>query len=88
MVVRVAQRRSHVHGVVTAAMRGDFGEVAPHVWLSPLLSLFWFFSLPVVTGTHCFLDSLRETDTIWDVSARIEGARQAMQLRERSRIPI
>jgi hypothetical protein len=33
------QRRSHVHKVVLEAMRGDFGETAPHVWLSPLLSL-------------------------------------------------
>jgi hypothetical protein len=82
------QRKSHVHKVVLAAMRGEFGETAPHVWLSPLLSLYWFFSLHVVAKTHLFLDSLRETDSIWDVSARIEGARKELDVRRRTGIPI
>jgi hypothetical protein len=82
------QRRSHIHKVVLQAMHGEFGSTAPDVWLSPLLSLYWFFSLPVVANTHLFLDSVRDTEAIWDVSARIEGARKVIGVRSRTGIPI
>lgn len=82
------QHKSHIHKVVLAAMRGEFGATAPHVWLSPLLSLYWFFSLPVVAETHLFLDSIRETNTMWEVGARIEGARDSLAVKPRSGIPI
>lgn len=82
------QRRSHIHKVVLQAMQGDFGATAPDVWLSPLMSLYWFFSLPVVAGTHLFLDSVRDTESIWDVSARVEGARKVIGVRSRTGIPL
>jgi hypothetical protein len=82
------QRKSHVHKVIVAAMRGEFGAVAPHVWLSPLLSMFWYFSLPAVTGSHLFLDVLAATDSLWDVSARVEGLRKTLPIRPRTAIPI
>ena len=31
-------RNSHVHALVLAAMRGDYGSDGPHVWRSPLLN--------------------------------------------------
>jgi len=51
-------------------------------------SLYWFFSLPVVGNTHLFLDSVRDTESIWDVSARVEGARKVIGVRSRTGIPI
>ena len=71
-----------------AAMRGEFGSNGEHVWLSPLLSVLWFFSLPVVAKTHLFLADLAGPDGIWDVSARIEGFRKTLRVRERTKIPI
>jgi hypothetical protein len=82
------QKQSHVHKVITSAVRGDFGATAPHVWLSPLASMFWFFDAHTVARTHRFLDKLRATDSIWDVAARIEAIRKSLPIKERSTIPI
>lgn len=85
---QATQKQSHVHKVVSAACRGDFGASAPHVWLSPLLSMFWFFDAAVVAREHLFLDQLAATDSIWEVSARIEGLRKQLQIKERATIPL
>ena len=82
------QKQSHVHRVITRAVRGEFGATAPYVWLSPLASMFWFFDARAVARTHCFLDELRATDSIWDVAARIEAIRKTLPIKERSTIPI
>jgi hypothetical protein len=82
------QRQSHIHGVIAAAMDGQSGAQGPHVWLSPLLPLYWWFSLPEVARTHLFLPALRDTDEIFEVTARIEGLRKGIRVRERSVIPL
>ena len=58
------------------------------VWLSPLLSTFWFFSLPVVARTHLFAAQLAETNTMWDVTVLIEAIRKTLKVRDRTAIPI
>ena len=82
------RKQSHVHKVVLAAMAGEYGEVAPHVWLSALLPVHWWFDLATVARTHLFLDELRATESIWDVAARIEAVRKTLAIRDRSAIPI
>lgn len=81
------QRQSHVHRVVLAAMRGEHGEVAPHVWLNPLLPFVWWFDLPAVTRSHLFLDRIADTQTIWNVHTAIEAARHDVTVRAPTRIP-
>lgn len=81
-------RQSHVHRVVLGAMRGVFGPIAEHTWLSPLLPIYWFFDLPSVAATHLFLTSLRGTQTAWEVSAIIEAFRNTTPTRPASAIPI
>lgn len=82
------QKRSHVHSVITRALAGEFGAPAPHVWLSPLSSMYWFFDARAVAATHLFLDELRATDSIWEVAARVEAARKAIAIRDRTTLPI
>ena len=82
------QRRSHVHEVVLAAMRGEAGTPAPNVWLSPLSSQVWFFDLDSVARSHLFLSALADTDSIWEVNARIEAARKDLTIRAKSGIPL
>jgi hypothetical protein len=82
------QKRSHVCSVVTRALGGEFGAPAPHIWLSPLASMYWFFDAAELARTHHFLADLRETDTIWEVAARVEAARKDLVIREPSTIPI
>ena len=81
-------RNSHVHKVVLAAMRGDYGMDGPHVWLSPLLPVFWFFGLDAVADSHLFLSRLRSTQNIWELTAIVEAERHALAVKERSAIPI
>jgi hypothetical protein len=81
-------KTSHVHTVIRAACRGEFGARGPHVWLSPLMNMFWFFDAEAVAADHVFLASLADTMTIWDVVARIEAIRHAITIRERSEIPL
>jgi hypothetical protein len=82
------QRTSHVHKVVLAAMNGTSGADGPHIWYSPLLNQLWFFALDTVAETHLFLPELASTDTMWEVSARIEAIRKSVPVRIRSSIPI
>ena len=85
---QASQKQSHVHKVITRAVRGEFGAPQPHVWLSPLASMFWFFDAHVVARTHCFLSELHATESMWDVAARIEGIRKSLPIKARSQIPI
>lgn len=82
------QKRSHVHAVITRALAGEFGAPGPHIWLSPLSTLYWFFDARAVAASHLFLDELRPTDSIWEVTARVEAARKSIAIRERTAIPI
>ena len=81
-------KRSHVHSVITRAMDGEFGAVAEHVWLSPLLPLMWYFDLDAVADTHLFLDELQWTETLLDVVRYIEGLRRGVDIRPKTSIPI
>lgn len=82
------QKRSHVHSVITRSLAGEFGAKAPHVWLSPLTSMFWYFDAREAARSHVFLDELRDTESIWEVVTRIEAARSQMQVRDRCAIPL
>ncbi|MBN2358937.1 MAG: DUF1152 domain-containing protein [Deltaproteobacteria bacterium] len=82
------QRRSHINKVVCAAMNGEAGSRGAHIWLSPLMNLFWFFDATVVAQSSMLVPHVRDTESIWDVSARIEGVRKDLAVRERSVIPI
>ena len=81
-------RRSHIHAVVRAASKGETGDHGPHVWLSALSSLYWFFDASVVARTHLFLELLKPTETIFEVVARVEAARKGRAIRDRSDIPL
>ncbi len=82
------QHRSHVHRVILAAMAGEFGAVAAHVWLSPLLNMFWFFDLGIVANTHLFLEHLSETQSIGELVLYIRGFRKGLKIQEKKIIPI
>lgn len=81
-------RNSHVHKVVLAAMRGEYGPDGPYIWLSPLLNVFWFFALDAVADTHLFLPKLAHTQGVWDMTAIIEAVRHELDVKKRSAIPI
>lgn len=81
-------KTSHVHTVVRAACRGEFGHRGPDIWISPLLNMMWFFDAHAVIADHVFLPSLADTLDIWDVVRRISAIRRELDTRERSSIPL
>lgn len=83
-----AVRRSHVHTVVSKAVRGEFGYQGPDTWISPLSAIYWFFSLQGVVEAHLFLDHLLETKSMFEVTSMIEGIRKTMRIREATVIPL
>ncbi|KAB2902985.1 MAG: DUF1152 domain-containing protein [Kofleriaceae bacterium] len=85
---QAALKRSHVHACITSACAGEFGDQGPHIWLSPLLSMFWFFDAAAVAADHVFLPELAGTESIWEVAARVEAARKALPVRDRTTIPL
>ncbi|HEY9839118.1 MAG: DUF1152 domain-containing protein [Candidatus Sericytochromatia bacterium] len=85
---QLEQRQSHIHRVILQAMRGDFGQQEEHIWISPLMNMFWFFELEAVVASHVFLKELRHTMSLFEVSLLIDGLRNGMQVQDRTRIPI
>ncbi|MEW6210094.1 MAG: DUF1152 domain-containing protein [Acidobacteriota bacterium] len=82
------QRRSHVHSTIIKAINGRFGQEGPFVWLSPLLNMYWFFSLDTVAREHLFLKSIVETETMDEVSSIIRENRYKLDIKEKEVIPI
>lgn len=82
------QRQSHIHRVISAALEGEFGAQGPDIWLSPLLPMYWFFSLARVVENHFFLNELLNTQSIGEVTLLIEGLRKSLQVRGRELLPI
>lgn len=82
------EQASHVHSVVLAAMRGEFGSTGPDVWVSPLAQLFWFFSMRPVAQSHLFLKDLLETESIFDATAIIRACRKSLASRPAGDMPL
>ncbi|MDI2131560.1 DUF1152 domain-containing protein [Yinghuangia seranimata] len=73
---------SIVHGSVAAAIRGEFGNVAlsertrnSELFVNPLMGVYFTVELDALARRNLYLDRLRDTYTLWDVVARIEGFR-------------
>ena len=81
-------RRSHVHSVVRSALQGEFGFQGRHTWISPLSSLYWFFSLREVARNHLFLEALESTTSIWQANSIIEGLRKNLEISDSEDIPL
>src|SRR5947208_478244 len=60
------QKRSHVHKVILAALRGEFGATAPHTWLSALAA-------PCSAEPHTFAPGITATRIALGVDAATGG---------------
>jgi hypothetical protein len=85
---QAGHRGSHIHTVIRRSMIGEFGDAGPDVWLSPLATLYWFFSLPVVASTHLLLPHIRDAESLWQIAAIVEAVRYDLAIRPRSTIPL
>jgi hypothetical protein len=83
---RMPRTPSIVSLSVVTAIEGEYGDVHRTVrtegstlWINPLMSMYWAFDLTALARRCLYLDALRDTRTMWDVSERIEAFRNAQQ---------
>lgn len=89
------ERPSIVNGSIAAAVRGEFGNAqftdrteGSELFINPLMALYFAFDLPAVARQSLYLSELEDTETIWDVQARIEAFRRGVHVRPRRVIPV
>jgi hypothetical protein len=90
-------RESIVNTSIADAIRGEFGDFhslertrgsGSELFINPLMSLVWTFDLVAVAQQCHYRDSLAHTQTIFEVSAAIEGYRRSIQPRRRRPLPM
>lgn len=92
---KMPERQSIVNGSIVSALEGHFGDhhrterTRPSkLFINPLMCLYWSFDLAAVARRSLYLPLLEGTDTIFDVSDRIEAFRKTVTLRPREPIPV
>jgi hypothetical protein len=91
---RMPARQSIVNGSILSALEGRFGNhhrtsrtQDSELFINPLMCLYWGFDLPAVANRSLYLPMLADTETIFEVSARIEAFRHGVAKRPRTTIP-
>jgi hypothetical protein len=92
---RMPARQSIVNGSIVSALESHFGDYhrtertrSSELFINPLMCLYFSFELEAVAQRCLYLDLLRDTSTIFEVQARIEGFRKTITPRERTMIPV
>ncbi len=90
----MASHPSIVNTSIASAIEGRFGNHhrtertrSSELFISPLMSMYWGFDLGAVVAQHMYLDSLQDTQSIWDVQSAIQAFRDGLPLREHQSIP-
>jgi hypothetical protein len=85
---------SIVNGSIAAAIQGQFGDVRftsrtanSELFINPLMAIYFGFELPVLARRSLYLEQLEDTESMTDVSKRIEAFRNSVTSRPRRHIP-
>ncbi len=91
---RTPLRPSIVNGCIAAAVRGEFGDVqftnrtaGSELFINPLMALYFGFDLDSVARRSLYLSLLEDTESAFDVAARIESFRHTVATRAPRVIP-
>jgi len=86
--------KSHISTRIIPAVHGEFGNHHMYdddrkqtVFLSALMSLYWFFDAAAVIRRSLFIHSLRATETKHEVSQNFLAVREYLQVRPQRAIP-
>jgi len=89
------QQPSVINASIMSSVRGHFGDhhatertKGSKLWISPLMSLYWFFDLHTVADQNLFTESLKDTVTDKDAAAAIYDFRDSLRLRPAKPIPL
>lgn len=93
--VHARHRTSIVNGSIASAIEGAYGDVhrtsrtrGSPLWINPLMSLTWAFTLEAVAARNLYLPLLRHTQSLAEVNAIIEAFRKGQALRPHELIPV
>jgi len=89
-------RHSIVNGSVASAVEGAYGDVhrtdrtaGGSLYINPLMSMYFSFELGAVARRNLYLPSIRNTKTLFEVNAMIEGFRKSgVEVRRREFLPM
>ena len=87
-------RPSIVNGSIVSAIEGHFGDYhrssrtqSSQLFINPLMTILWPFDLAAVARRNLYLESLKNTESIWEVQAAIQNFRSGVKARSRENIP-
>ena len=88
-------RQSIVNGSILSALESRFGDYhrtgrtqASKLFINPLMCLYFSFELDAVAKRNLYLEDIRDTQDVFEVSARIEAFRATIERRPYARIPV
>ena len=91
---RTPGRTSIVNGSIAAAIEGKFGNVRftertadSELFINPLMAIYFAFDLAAVAKQSLYLHLLEDTESIFEVGARIRAFRHTIAPRARVPIP-
>ena len=91
---RMPTRQSIVNGCIVSALEGRFGNYhrtertrSSELFINPLMSIYFSFELDAVVRRNLYIESIRETNSIFEVSAAIEAFREGIEIRDYRSIP-
>lgn len=89
------QQPSVINASVISSALGHYGDFhltertrGSQLWISPLMSLYWFFSVELVAAQNLFLQELQQTRSAGEAFGVIYEARENMKLRPAGPIPL
>lgn len=90
-----SQEPSIINSSIISAVRGNFGNYhltsrteGSQLWISPFMSIYWFFEFSAILQQQSFLSQLIPTETFGDVMRELVTIIQTRPRREVTGIPL
>jgi hypothetical protein len=89
------QEPSVIQSSVVSAVRGEYGDYhltertrGSRLWISPFMSIYWFFNLKAIAKANVLLPQIRYTDTMSDAVRVLREFIETRHKRKHIRIPL
>lgn len=90
-----AQDPSVINSSMISAVRGEYDNYhltkktfGSCLWISPLMSLYWFFDFSVVVQNNLFLSQIHPSESFWDTVQRYMMVSKYITQKEDKKIPL
>jgi hypothetical protein len=90
-----SQDASVINSSIISAVRGEYGNYhltnktqGSRLWISPLMPLYWFFSLDTIARRNLLYSEMRYTDTFIESWRAVVAARRTIASRKPTKIPL